>query len=282
MAQEGVLHAHVGQVPQRGELVSQGVVGAAPEADAGGASVEDHVAREGQAALGQPQGGLPRHVAGHRHRHELPAAAAHHVAGGQRPAGHLVALEVRDVGPDGVGHLLGLGGADALPHQALRHVVAVRRRGEAPHVGKRGAGERHPHAGLRELARLAGVVDVRVRAEERGVGGVHPQAHEGAHEAGVVVVIGGAGVHDERLCPVAHHEDVDGGQEGLAHEQLDAPDLRLVEDARAGKAVGVQRERPGVAHDARDALLAGLRGRGGGLCPLAGRASQRAPSRRSS
>ena len=271
MAQERVLYAHVGDLPEGGELVAERVLGASPEADARGARVQHHVAREGNAALGQPQRRLAGHVAGHGHRPELPAAAAQHLSLVQHVEGDLVSLEVGGVGPDRVGQLLGLGAAHALRHQAVGHVVTVRWRGEAPHVGKRRAGERDADARLGELARLPGMVDMGMRAEERRARRVNPQAHEGAHEARVVVVVRRAGVHDERLGAVAHDEDVHRGQKRLAHEQLDAPDLGLVEDPRAREAVRVQREGRGVTQPAGYALVAGLAG-----------ASQRAPSRRSS
>ena len=72
--------------------------------------------------------------------------------------------------------------------------------------------------------------------------GVHPQAEQGAHEARVVEVVRGAGVHHERLGAVAHHDGVHRGQERVVHEQLHAPDLGLVEHPVTGEAVPVKRE----------------------------------------
>ena len=72
--------------------------------------------------------------------------------------------------------------------------------------------------------------------------GVHPEAHERAHKARVVVVVGGARVDDEHVVAVAHHVNVDGRQERPLHEQLDAPDLGFVAHADADEAVRVERK----------------------------------------
>ena len=95
---------------------------------------------------------------------------------------------------------------------------------------------------------------------------VHAEPRERAHEAGVVVVVPGPGVDDERLVAVADHMDVHVGQEGAVHAKLDAPDLGLLADERASEAVGVEREAPGVADGPVDTRVPLTRHGGAPLC----------------
>ena len=108
--------------------------------------------------------------------------------------------------------------------------------------GERLLAHQDARAGVGQLAREPGVVLVRMGDEHGRARGVHPEAHERAHKARVVVVVGGARVDDEHVVAVAHHVNVDGRQERPLHEQLDAPDLGFVAHADAGEAVRVERK----------------------------------------
>ena len=270
VAHEGMLNPHGGQAVERHELLADRVLPLVPEADARGAEEEHRVAQKRHARGRLPQDALAGGVTGGRHDLERPFATANGAAGRDGLKRDLLGLEVDGVVPDDVGELCRLPRAHALGSHARDHDVAPGGHGHAAHVGEHALGDDHAGARLGELSRETGVVDVGVRAEERRSLGVHLEPHEGAHQARVIEGVGGAGVHHERLAPVKHHEGVHGGQEGVVHEKLDAPHLWGVEHLATGEPVVVERKavRPAAA-----APLLVVRG---------ARASQRAPSRRSS